>query len=109
MRFLIDAQLPPALAQALQGAGHQADHVLSLSLPDLSDRALWAWAKKSGAAIISKDEDFLNLSVLQDSGPFVVWIRYGNCSNQHLKDQFLPQLPAVLKAIQAGDKLIELI
>lgn len=32
MRFLIDAQLPPALARWLEGEGHQAEHVSDIGL-----------------------------------------------------------------------------
>jgi predicted nuclease of predicted toxin-antitoxin system len=109
LRFVLDAQLPPALAVSLTEAGHRADHVLGLKLADFSDKALWDWAKSNGAAIISKDEDFLHLSVMHDDGPFIVWVRLGNCSNQHLQAWLLPRLPAIAAAASAGDKLIELL
>jgi predicted nuclease of predicted toxin-antitoxin system len=32
MRFLIDAQLPPALARWLSSAGHDAEHVADIGL-----------------------------------------------------------------------------
>jgi predicted nuclease of predicted toxin-antitoxin system len=32
MRFLVDAQLPPALARHLVAAGHEAQHVADLGM-----------------------------------------------------------------------------
>ncbi|MFZ1575492.1 MAG: DUF5615 family PIN-like protein [Chromatiaceae bacterium] len=44
MRFLVDAQLPPALARWLAQRGHEAEHVLDCGLLDASDRLIWARA-----------------------------------------------------------------
>ncbi|EQD33994.1 hypothetical protein B2A_12866, partial [mine drainage metagenome] len=44
MRFLVDAQLPPALARLLEDRGHQAEHVLDCGLERASDAAIWARA-----------------------------------------------------------------
>lgn len=41
MRFLVDAQLPPALARWLASQGHQADHVGDLGLAAAMDRVIW--------------------------------------------------------------------
>jgi predicted nuclease of predicted toxin-antitoxin system len=53
MTFLIDAQLPPALAGWLREAGHDAVHVEDLGLRDANDGAIWQHALQTGAAIIS--------------------------------------------------------
>ncbi len=58
MRFLVDAQLPPALAGWLAGNGHQAEHVGAVGLQSASDAAIWDYALREGAAIITKDDDF---------------------------------------------------
>lgn len=46
MRFLVDAQLPPALARLLTARGHHADHVTDIGrgdAPDRERRALLLW------------------------------------------------------------------
>lgn len=48
MRFLVDAQLPPALAKWLVGQGHTASHVLDLALDRASDTANWNTAIELG-------------------------------------------------------------
>jgi predicted nuclease of predicted toxin-antitoxin system len=37
MRFLVDAQLPPALARWLAGKGHEAEHVADRQMEAASD------------------------------------------------------------------------
>ena len=45
-----------------------------------SDRAIWQHASDHELVIVSKDEDFQQLSVLYGAPPKVIWIRLGNCS-----------------------------
>lgn len=72
MRFIIDNQLPPALAARLREFGHDAVHVLELGLDEAADREIWRVASAQRAVVVSKDEDFLNLSVTDPNGPALV-------------------------------------
>ncbi len=77
-RFLVDAQLPPALVRWLSGQGYEAAHVFDLGLAGADDRLIWKRAADTGAVIITKDEDFALRRTLEDIGPAVVWLRLGN-------------------------------
>ena len=57
VRFLVDAQLPPALARWLASQGHEAEHVTDIGLASARDLDIWKYAQTTGAVIISKDED----------------------------------------------------
>jgi predicted nuclease of predicted toxin-antitoxin system len=61
IRFLIDAQLPPGLAHRLSERGYPADHVNRVSLGAKSDIDIWRYATRTGATLITKDEDFVAL------------------------------------------------
>jgi predicted nuclease of predicted toxin-antitoxin system len=78
MRFLVDAQLSPALARWLAAQGHEAAHVGDLGMQAGSDAAIWDHALANSSAIITKDEDFAQRKVLTENGPVVVWIRLPN-------------------------------
>jgi predicted nuclease of predicted toxin-antitoxin system len=58
VKFLVDAQLPPAVARWLRDAGHDAQAVREAGLREAEDDAIWKHALAAGAAIITKDEDF---------------------------------------------------
>jgi hypothetical protein len=58
MRFLVDAQLPPALARWLAAKGHEAEHVADRRRGAATDSAIWDYALEAAAAIVTKDEDF---------------------------------------------------
>jgi predicted nuclease of predicted toxin-antitoxin system len=108
VRFLVDAQLPPALARLLSDAGHIAEHVVDVGLADAPDAAIWAFATLHGAIIITKDEDFPVQRASHRHRPTVVWLRVRNCSRQELIRWFMPLLPQIVGLIDAGEAVIEL-
>ena len=61
MRFLVDDQLPAALARWLAANGHEAAHVMDIGLTGATDRVIWEEVRRTAAVIVTKDEDFLNL------------------------------------------------
>ena len=107
MRFLVDAQFPPALARFLAGLGHTAEHVSDISLNGADDSATWNYAWENGAIIITKDEDFSHRLSQSQASPFIVWLRIGNTSRRGLLVWFETVLPQILRHIQVGDRLIE--
>jgi len=109
VRFLIDAQLPPALARWLSARGHEATHVLDHGLLEARDVAIWAEAHRQGAFLISKDEDFVHLRITRTDGPAVIWVRIGNTTRRELLDGFTQLMPAIEAALIKGEQLIEIV
>jgi len=107
VKFLVDANLPPALARWLASEGHESYHVSDLGMASVSDRAIWQRARDIDACIVTKDEDFVLLQALDRNGPAIVWIRIGNAVRSVLLRRLPGILPAVISAIERGDKVIE--
>ena len=108
-RFLVDAQLPPALGRMLRDRGHLAEHVHEVGLSGAPDTAIWAHAETHGATILTKDEDFAMIAGLRGTGPSVIWIRVGNTTNRALLQWFEPQLPMILLGLTKGERVIEVV
>lgn len=108
MRFLVDAQLPPALARFLSDAGHQAEHVYDIGMGTASDRTIWNYALQNNAVIITKDEDFISLVSANLDAPPVVWVRVGNVGKQALLNWIAPMMMRIISEIESGEKLIEI-
>ncbi|AMY08177.1 hypothetical protein LuPra_01369 [Luteitalea pratensis] len=53
MRFVVDAQLPPALARRIAAAGHLCEHVADCGVLTAPDPTIRAYANEVGAAIIT--------------------------------------------------------
>lgn len=108
MRFLIDAQLPPALARWLAKQGCEAEHVFDLGLAGAEDRTIWEHAVLHDLVIVTKDEDFALRRALETKGPAIVWIRVGNTRTGPLLRWFTPLLGDIMAALKRGEMLIEI-
>jgi len=56
VRFVVDAQLPPALARRLETLGHTAEHVADRGMTSAADNVIRDYAAGVGAVIVTKDE-----------------------------------------------------
>lgn len=108
MNFLIDAQLPPALARWITSQGHHATHVFELGLQAVDDGPVWEHARKENSVVVSKDEDFVDRWLLSDKPVALVWIRKGNCSNRALLEWLEPLWRDILQRLEQGERFIEL-
>jgi predicted nuclease of predicted toxin-antitoxin system len=110
VRFLLDAQLSPALTGLFVEAHHEAVHVRDVGLLSASDREIAAYAAKADMIIATKDEDFMTMRMLSSSShaPKVVWILIGNATNRVLEARMQPLMPEILAALAAGEEIIEI-
>jgi len=108
MRFLVDAQLPPLLARHLESLGHEAEHAVDAGLAQSSDREIWKFAVQTSSTLVTKDEDFVTIRALADSGPAVLWVRIGNTTKQVLLDRITAVWPNVIAALERGETVIEI-
>ena len=108
MRFLIDAQLPPALARILREKGYKAEHVENVGLRHAKDTEVWMYAIENEAALLTKDEDFVEQFRRKPRGPVIIWLRIGNASTENLVRWLMPSFENIVARMQAGDRLIEL-
>ena len=76
MRFLIDNNLSPLLAEGLKAAGHDAVHVRDLAMQAAPDSVVLERAQADERVLVSADTDFGGLlSRSHASGPSVLLIR----------------------------------
>ena len=108
MRFLIDAQLPPALAKWLRESGHDAQAVREAGLREANDCDIWDHAIRTAAVLVTKDEDFPLRDQKANASPVIVWLRLGNSTNRILRLWFMPQLPQVIELIEGGVRVLEI-
>jgi predicted nuclease of predicted toxin-antitoxin system len=107
MRFLVDAQLPPAFAQWLGEHGLSAAAIRDLGLRESDDGSIWNFAISGDWVVITKDEDFVARCISDADAPAVIWLRLGNCTNRVLFAWLEPFLPEIVRRLKEGEKLVE--
>ena len=85
MKLLFDHNLSYKLVACLADLFPDSEHVRNVNLHEADDRRLWEYARAHGFAIVSKDEDFHQLSFLYGAPPKVVWVRLGNCTTADIE------------------------
>ena len=108
MKFLIDQQLPPALAGFIQSQSHIAQHVRELGLKESDDRVIWRHASVNEFIVVSKDEDFYYFATVPTNQVKLLWVRLGNCGTAKLLEVFKTQLPSVITAFESGSIVVEI-
>lgn len=97
MRFLVDANLSPRVAAALNAAGHDAVHVFERQLGEATDHAILEAARADDRIIISSDTDFGALLARHDHHkPSFILLRH---VNELTPDQHARLLVANLDAV----------
>lgn len=108
MKFLVDNQLPAALARFIESLGYYAKHVLDLGLAEASDTQIFRLAESEGYILVSKDEDFLHFVLKPGTNTGLVWVRIGNCRKQDLLEAFGRAWPRLMERLALGERLVEI-
>lgn len=108
MKFLVDHQLPVALARWLAAKGVDAVHVLDRGWDRTPDEQLWAQADGEGRIVVSKDEDFFHLANRSGDTGRVLWVRLGNCRTAALLCRFSTEWTALTQVFASGQRIVEL-
>jgi predicted nuclease of predicted toxin-antitoxin system len=85
LRFIVDTQLPPSLAEFFRRRGLDATHVADYPNGALtSDREIIAIGREEMRIIVTKDNDFMDYYLLKGYPPSVVLLQLGNIKNSEL-------------------------
>jgi predicted nuclease of predicted toxin-antitoxin system len=82
VRLVFDSNLFHKLVKRLGQTFPDLEHVRNTLGARASDMEIWDFARVKGYTIVSKDNDFLDLSLVLGHPPKVVFIRTGNCSTE---------------------------
>jgi predicted nuclease of predicted toxin-antitoxin system len=89
VKLLLDENLShrlvPRLAEAFPGTAH----VDQVGLHGQPDAAVWEYAGQHEFVLVSKDDDFRQLSFLRGHPPKVIWLLVGNAGTVAVADLLL--------------------
>jgi predicted nuclease of predicted toxin-antitoxin system len=78
MKLLFDANLSPTLVGSLADLFPNSEHIFRCGNVKEDDKAIWHLARSNGYVIVTKDNDFLELSLRHGSPPKLILLRTGN-------------------------------
>jgi predicted nuclease of predicted toxin-antitoxin system len=95
VKLLFDENLSFRLLAQLAAAFLGSVHVDSVGLHSRADSVIWDFARNNGFAIVSKDDDFRQLSFLYGAPPKVIWRSIGNASTDTILRILNDKRPAI--------------
>lgn len=108
MKFWVDAQLPPMLAEWLSKEYRvDAISLRDLGLRDAGDIEIFQAARKAQTVVISKDSDFVELVSRHGAPPQLLWVTCGNVSNERLRAVFGNTFPDAMASLASGQAIVE--
>ena len=78
MKFLLDENLSDRIPARIDGLFPGSRHVKGCELVHQPDQNVWQFARDNGFAILIKDWDFHQMSLLRGFPPKVVFLKIGN-------------------------------
>lgn len=100
MTLLFDENLSPRLVQVLEPEYPGSAHVRTLGLRGATDGVIWERGRQESYAIVSKDNDFRQLSFLHGAPPKVIWLSVGNAGTEVIL-RFLRSRRTEIQAFEA--------
>ena len=107
MRFLVDAQLPPALAVWIADKGQPSSAVRGQGLRNYDVGSIVNFSTASDWVVVTKDEDIVERALGRKDGARVVWLRIGNSTNRALFAWLESLWPEVIRQLEQGQRVIE--
>ncbi len=95
MKLLLDQNLSRRLLPQLTIPFPGSNQVAALGLDRANDAEIWAIARKEGFAIVTKDADFVELSLMKGFPPKVIWLNLGNVTNAALLARMLAETEGI--------------
>jgi predicted nuclease of predicted toxin-antitoxin system len=89
MKFLLDENISRRIIPLLGDSLGEVTYLISPKtdlVPPVSDHLVWKYAKENGYNIITRDDDFIKLSLLLGAPPKVVYLNTGNLNNSNLAE-----------------------
>jgi predicted nuclease of predicted toxin-antitoxin system len=96
MKLLFDENLSDRLVTQVADLFPGSVHVKQVNLAEKSDAEIWNFAKAHGYAIVSKDWDFHQLSLLYGFPPKVVYLNIGNSATHEILALLRNKFPQIM-------------
>ncbi len=97
VRLLLDENLSERLLAPLLELFPGSAHVRRLGSEGAHDAKVWELARVGGYVLVTRDEDFVGMSVLRGAPPKVIWLDVGNARNAAITSLLRRRAPEITR------------
>jgi predicted nuclease of predicted toxin-antitoxin system len=102
LKLLLDQNLSYRLLAGLETSFPGSSQIHRLGMEHADDTVIWRFARENGFAIVTKDSDFYERSLVHGFPPQVIWLKCGNLSTRQLEAILLRSVETVSSFLQEG-------
>jgi predicted nuclease of predicted toxin-antitoxin system len=102
MKLLLDENLSDRIVRKIVDLYPDSSHVKALALNNTDDGIIWEYAKRHDFAIVSKDSDFYQRSLLYGHPPKFIYLRIGNSPTAKIVQILRDNLETIVQFVEAG-------
>ena len=104
LKLLLDQNLSHKLLLSLDTNFPDSTQARLIGLDHVGDATLWRYARDHGYALVTKDSDFVEMSLLYGAPPKVIWLKCGNVSNDFISRLLARQSETITAFLGTDDK-----
>lgn len=108
IKLLLDENISRRLIPFLQEHYPGSSHVALLGLEQADDQTIWRYAKAHGYAIVTKDADYADMSVMLGLPPPVIWLRTGNLNKAQTLKRLQNYQQRIEESLSQGLAFVEI-
>ena len=102
MKLLLDQNLSYRLLAGLESTFPGSSQIHRLGMEHVDDTVIWQFARENGFAIVTKDSDFYERSLVHGYPPQVIWLKCGNVSTRESREILLRSAEAISLFLREG-------
>lgn len=106
MKLLFDENLSPDLPGQVANLFPGSAHIRDVGLVGGDDIVIWHLASEKGFVLVTKDDDFVELSILRGAPPKIILIGLGNCRTSAIAALLSAEKPRIEHFVSDNAALI---
>lgn len=103
MKLLFDEHISFRTVRSLLDIFPDSKHLKFFRMEEATDMQIWKFAASEGFAIVTKDDDFRQLSLTHGHPPKVIWLKAGNLKSRDLRGLFKEKSDVINEFVAAEE------
>ena len=89
MKLLFDENISWRIKKLVDKHFPNSIHVSDIKKSLITDMEIWKYAKQNNFVIVTFDEDFFNIQMIENFPPKIIWLRHGNTATKVLSKKII--------------------
>lgn len=103
MKLLFDQNISFRIKGKLPVEFQNCRHVSDLGLQNTEDNIIWEYAKRHGFSIVTFDQDFFEISLINGTPPKIIWVKSGNLTTNEIANLLIDRKKSIQNFISNID------